>query len=620
MASGFHRFMKPLILHRDFPWTALSRRIRKEQRNRESYSPTVSTFRWWARRSHALIGALIDRGRVVLGADVVVSDPMAGGGTVAVESALRGLTVYAQDINPWAAYGLETTLQPVELPLLEKAAKEFIDSVITTSSHLYRNPNGEEVITHLHVRKYQCVKCAQTNFLFPTSLVALDRRITEKPKTGWFGCPACGRVHQATWPNGLGKCPSCGHIFDQVKADAKRIVRRVIKCAHCNEKKLLQPTDIRSGGWSPALTITSNGKKMVIRQPDFKKLSGRSSDLAIRLAKPIPPRGETAALLQGGFMDWSDLFPERQLEILDKAITVLNNSTIPAPVRQRLLLAVAGFAEMAGYACRWDPKYRKVYEVTANHHYSRILLAAETNPLARLGRGTLPRRMDSAVEAVRCFSGSTKAKVTCGSSESQPMPDQSVDLVITDPPYYDSIQYAELSRLFRAFSGGLGLVWPVDFEKDEAVESRTLGCSHDEYIRRLESIFKETRRTLKPNGRMLLTFHHKLTKAWEAVAQSLRNADWRIVSVAVVHSENEKDFAKHKKNVIAVDAVFECVRSSDVFKQRITTALGPKNVTARNVLAMAHSVASYVNGSSLPLRVLYSRQIKRRGIKPALFQ
>jgi hypothetical protein len=90
--------------------------------------------------------------------------------------------------------------------------------------------------------------------------------------------------------------------------------------------------------------------------------------------------------------------------------------------------------------------------------------------------------------------------------------------------------------------------------------------------------------------------------------------------VAVVHSENEKDFAKHEKKVIAVDAVFECMRRSDVSKQRIVTALGLKNEVSRNMLAIGHAVASYVNGSPSPLRVLYAKQIKRWGIKQALIQ
>jgi len=610
----------PLILNRNFPWAALSRRVSKEQKNRETYSPTVSTYRWWARRSHALIGALIDRGCQVLGSNIVISDPMAGGGTVAVEAARRGLTVHAQDINPWAAFGLQTTLRPVDPNLVEKAAKKLIERLTNASAKHYVTSDGEEIVTQLHVRRCACSNCDGVNFLFPTTLVALDRRITENPKTGWFGCSACGHVHQAGWPKGSDRCPECRHDIGQINFEARRIVRRHFKCSHCAGEINVNATSLQLGGWSRALTITSDGKTMRIRPPESGAKPKKVSAMASRMNTPIPKGGETAALVSGGFVSWMDLFPDRQMALIDEAFSALNVTAIPTAVRRRLLLAVAGFAEMAGYACRWDPKYRKVYEVTANHHYSRLLLSAETNPIARLGSGTIRRRLNSAIQAAKWFSGSEIATVTCGSSKKQPMRSRSVDLVITDPPYYDSIQYAELSRLFRSFAAGLGLPWSNDAESGEAVTSRSLGCTHDEYVRRLDGIFKETARTLKPSGRMLLTFHHGETKAWEAVAESLRKAKWRILSVAVVHSENEKDFAKNKRKAITVDAVFECARRKYAPRNRVVTVLGPKTVIARNVLAMGAAVASSVNGSASPLRLLYLDQVKRRRIRKVLIR
>lgn len=608
------------ILNRNFPWPALSRRVQKEQRNRETYSPTVSTYRWWARRSHALVGALIDRSRKVLGDDIVVSDPMAGGGTVAIEAARRGLTMYAQDINPWAAFGLETTLNPIDPALIEKSARAFMEILRRESASLYTTSDGEEIVTQLHVRTCRCPKCTKINFLFPTSLVALDRRITDAPTTGWFGCPACGEVYRAKWPQGRRRCPACEHTSKDSKPDDKRIFRRALECAHCAFTITIEGVDLQNGGWFPALTITADGKKLAIRPAtDKPNAPSHSSHLGSRLAVPIPPIGETAALLKSGFEMWADLFTNRQLVIIDKALSILQDVAPSFPVRQRLLLTLAGFAEMAGYACRWDPKYRKVYEVTANHHYARVLLAAETNPLGSLGRGTLERRLDSAIAAARWFSGSTKSKVTCGSSKTQPLPNSSVDLVVTDPPYYDSVQYAELSRLFRTFAEGLGLDWKNNCERREAVASRTLGCTHTGYIRRLEGVFRETARTLKPTGRMLLTFHHGRVKAWEAMARSLRAAKWRIVSVAVVHSENEKDFAKNEKNAMTVDAVFECVRSTES-PIRIATALGSKNQLSRNVLAMGCAVAAFVNNAGPSLQSLYLDQIRRRRIRKILIQ
>ena len=612
--------MKGLLLNRSFPWRALSRRVRKEQRNRECYSPTVSTYRWWARRSHALIGALLDRGCETLGPDLIISDPMAGGGTVAIEAARRGLRVHAQDVNPWATFGLKTTLLPSDSKLLGAAAQKLLGRLDAVASKLYTTANGEEIITQLHVRKCLCSECGAANFLFPTTLVALDSRITSNPKSCWLGCTRCGQVHQASWPKGKSECPACGYVLARSQSETKLVTNRLLRCSHCRAEQILKGSDLRTGGWSSALTIIRTGATMHIRPTMEGSESRIKSELGSRLNFAIPKSGETAALIGGGFVNWSDLFPSRQLRLIDEALVALNQESMPTSIRHRLLLAVAGFAEMAGYACRWDPKYRKVYEVTANHHYSRVWLAAETNPVGQLGRGTLPRRLAAAIEAVRWFPGSRKAKVTCASSKTQPIPTGTVDLVITDPPYYDSIQYAELSRLFRAFGSGLGFTWSNAVEKREAVTSRSLDCSHEEYVLRLTQIFGETNRTLKSSGRMLLTFHHSQTKAWEAMAQALRKSKFQIISVAVVHSENEKDFSKNNKKAITADAVFECLRKTRSKKIKALAVLGPKTVIARNVLAMGSAVAAYVNGSTDSLSSLYLKQVKRRRLSKPLFE
>src|SRR5271170_4354038 len=114
---------------------------------------------------------------------------------------------------------------------------------------------------------------------------------------------------------------------------------------------------------------------------------------------------------------------------------------------------------------------------------------------------------------------------------------------------------------------------------------------------------------------MLLTFHHTQTKAWEAMAQALRDSRFRIVSVAVVHSENEKDFSKNNKKAITVDAVFECTPKAAAKREKALAVQGPKTLIARNVLAMGAAVADYVNGNSDSLSLLYLKQVKRRRIR-----
>src|SRR4051794_34895869 len=98
----------------DVDWTELARKVRVETKNREVYQPLISVYRWWARRPHSLMGALIDAASPLLGKDAYIADPFSGGGTVAIEAARRGYHIYAQDINPWAAWGLKVSLTPVD--------------------------------------------------------------------------------------------------------------------------------------------------------------------------------------------------------------------------------------------------------------------------------------------------------------------------------------------------------------------------------------------------------------------------------------------------------------------------------------------------------------------------
>ena len=607
------------IVHDSLDWSQMSRRIRKEQRNRETHYPTISTYRWWARRSHYLVGALLDRSRKILGNGIVVSDPMAGGGTVAVEASRRDVAVFAQDVNPWAAAGLRTTLTPVDPKLLKDAANQLIAGLWDVSRRLYSvsGCSSGEIVTQLHVRKLGCPHCDATNFLFPTLLIALDARITARPKNGWFGCPRCGTAHQASWPKGPSRCPSCAYRFLNYVDGIRRINAHITQCADCKKEISLESRRLAAAHWHSVLSLVRHDGSFVF-QSSSAPVPRKTAFSAEFLNECIPEGRETNALLRWGHGRWRDLYTQRQIAAFEAIFSQLNALRVGKDIRQRLLLAVCGLAEMPGYACRWDPKYRKVYEIGSNHHYSRVVLTAEINPLGRFGRGTLTRRLRAAVSAAHWHAGSNRAYVSCGSSSKQPIQSATVDLVITDPPYYDSVQYAELSRLFRVFMRGIGSTFADHAERDEAVPNGTLTCTHDEYIKRLSAVFAETARTVKIHGRMLLTFHHRRLIAWRAITEVLQIAGWSVISLAVVHSENEKDFAKTKKDAITSDLVIECVKRRKEKRVRVRVCRSASDGWSQNLMAIGLALAAVLNGSASDLGKQYLIETKKRGVKVML--
>ena len=142
----------------------------------------------------------------------------------------------------------------------------------------------------------------------------------------------------------------------------------------------------------------------------------------------------------------------------------------------------------------------------------------------------------------------------------------SVDLVCMDPPYYNNVQYAELSDYFyvwqkRTFKD----IYPQFFNRrltnkqDEAVANpdRDGGTAnaHKNYEKMMGEIFIEARRVLKENGLLTLMFTHKSQDAWEALTQALIESGWIITASFPVESETQHGIHT-KGNASAISSVF----------------------------------------------------------------
>lgn len=130
----------------------------------------------------------------------------------------------------------------------------------------------------------------------------------------------------------------------------------------------------------------------------------------------------------------------------------------------------------------------------------------------------------------------------------QSIEDASVDLVCMDPPYYDNVQYAELSDYFYVWQRRtLRDLYPETFSRrltnkeDEAVANPARDGSKKEagaqYERMMREIFAECHRVVKDNGIMTLMFTHKSQDAWEALTRAIIESGWTITASFPVDSE-----------------------------------------------------------------------------------
>lgn len=161
-----------------------------------------------------------------------------------------------------------------------------------------------------------------------------------------------------------------------------------------------------------------------------------------------------------------------------------------------------------------------------------------------------------------------------GSAANLNVSDKSVDVICVDPPYYNNVQYAELSDFFyvwqkRTFRD----LYPDVFSRrltnknDEAVANPVRDGSAAEanqtYERLMSEIFAECRRVMKDDGIMTMMFTHKTQAAWETLTRALIENGWIISSSFPVDSESAASM--HQKDMAAAaSSIFLACRKRDM--------------------------------------------------------
>jgi adenine-specific DNA methylase len=173
----------------------------------------------------------------------------------------------------------------------------------------------------------------------------------------------------------------------------------------------------------------------------------------------------------------------------------------------------------------------------------------EINPLAHSGGWT------GAYEDIATVIETNKVINEIGQAEqcsatNHILADDCVSALITDPPYYDSIPYADLSDFFYVwirqimkFSLPQLTKESLTPKEEEAIwnPSRKLqnGLPKDKafYELQMSKALLEGRRITKPDGISVVVFAHKSTSGWEALLQALVSTGWRITASWAIDTE-----------------------------------------------------------------------------------
>jgi len=570
----------------DFPEDAANELAVLERYNKHLYRPNTYLHKWWARRCGTTFRFILkqfvpDSARRDFYAPgglegLVVLDPMMGGGTTLHEAIRLGANAIGADIDPIPVLQARATLTHIPIAQINVAFNRFFDILrnqlarfYTTHCPICDHPGSEIKFTLYGLRR----RCACGEALFVDTF-ALRRetggtiRICPTCHQVYIGDHTCPATITTTCPlleKGTRRCPVCGEMFTDLTdlPFRQRYVPLVIvgECPrHGQFFKTVDEYDL-------ALLAKAEGEFGVLDFGDYDNFA-------------IMPGPKSKDLVRLNVRSYLDLFSARQLGCLETALRQFQAMENPT---ERLLLAllVSTSLEFNSMLCGYKGGDRRrpgaIRHTFSHHAYSFPYTAAENNPIfpARAS-GTLQRLFHTRVVLAHRWAAQpierkiedgqvSKAAITGekdtgtevldpaeltsgirqfflqqGDSRHLPLEDNSVDYVVTDPPYYDSVQYSDLAAFFRVWLRLFlrqDVDWDYDTQNSAVAEIARFGPS--KYGEILGGIFKECRRVLKPeHGRLVFTFHHWKPQAWAELTLALKHAGFHLVNCHVVISEN----------------------------------------------------------------------------------
>ena len=158
--------------------------------------------------------------------------------------------------------------------------------------------------------------------------------------------------------------------------------------------------------------------------------------------------------------------------------------------------------------------------------------------------------------------------VATGSSEHLGLPKDSVDYIFTDPPFGDNLMYSELNFL--------GESWLKVFtnQRPEAVVSNTQQKGIDSFQERIEKVFIECYRVLKPGRWLTLEFHNSRNAVWTAIQEALGHAGFVVADVRTLDKEKGTTKQMTQAGTVKQDLIISAYKPDTVLERHFQMKAG----------------------------------------------
>ena len=524
-----------------------------------------------------------------------VFDPFAGGGAIPLEAARLGCMTYGNDINPVAhiiqkgslefpqKYGKPITHTNVEFEKLygketlktipnewktytggaatgvripnrlsfdvEFYAKKLLEESEKKIGHLYPvDKDGNKPIAYYWVKVGTCsnpsckaeVPLLKGFYLVKTSTKQIYLKPIINGKKIDFEIMH-GEFTEKGWMSKNLICPCCG------STTSTKDLKEQAKLNSLKERFIA------------VISESKNGKSYRLPTESEFEISVCDRELINPLLIPNEDMNEIPDLVSGrgwGIKKWSQMFSVRQLITLQNLVNSLNeqkSSLLELADYGKALITYLGILidriiiKQVSFIA-WDSTRETIGNLFGRQAIPMIFDYPESNPFSG-SSGSASNAIDWIIRYIESESGYSFATFAnnASSGEKTQFDDKSITAVITDPPYYDAIAYADLSDFFYVWlKKTLGDIYPMNFatpqtpKTEECTALKHYHCNSKEEAKahfefKLTQIFDAIEH--QTSDIVSIMFAHQSTEAWTTLCNSVLGARMNITGSWPIETE-----------------------------------------------------------------------------------
>ena len=548
--------------------------------------------------------------------DITILDPFMGGGTTIFEALRFGCKVIGNDLQPLSLFVTKALVESVdeksiniEISHLRKSVGEKIGNYYKTICPCCEGKADSMYV--FHVKKVSTNSTCKEHRLFSSFVIAYKKEIFT------VVCPKCGKIKKTRFENGSYIC-ECGW---ELKSPRDKYVKNgTFSCSECGETQILTDYGPETGYPFDTDIIAieyycPNCKSHDYKVPDekdlllFKKAKTDLKKLEEKLPIPkqlIPEGYNTNQILNHGYKKFRELFNDRQLLCLGLLLKAINDIK-DENIQLWFQLAFSGMLEMNNMFCRYQQNAYKICNIFFNHAYVPITMPVENCVWGtKLGTGTFNKTIQKilrgkrfnhkiydlsvkkigsgkyesiqignrdtvSVHPVKEFSNidSNHPLLKCSDSRNLDfIPDETVDMVLTDPPYGANVMYSELIDFFHVWNyqssiaEKIGFTEPFSPKTNEIIVNSVVGKDFQYYKNGITAVFSECYKKLKNDGYLVFSFHDKNLDSWIAVLDSIFSSGFYLKKCYPVQAETRTGAHTSNKNSIGIDIMLICQKIS----------------------------------------------------------